>query len=102
MTQRMTGFQRCIRSAAVAYVDPDHGCGRRDANAIIGLVEYQELRATTAAQGRKRAVPFSRKRGLGYLPQISQPREAHIERLMASASIQGQGDEYRRPTFVIA
>lgn len=100
MTLRMTGFQRCIRSAAVAYVDPDHGCGGRDANAIIGLVEYQELRATTAAQGRKRAV--SRKRGLGYLPQISQPREAHIERLMASASIQGQGDEYRRPTFLFA
>jgi hypothetical protein len=106
MTQRMTGVQRCIRNRCVAVANVDSEHGWRDA--IIGLAEYQELRATTAEQARKRAVTFSRKRCLGYLPQISQPREAHVERLMASASIQGQGDEYRsppaltKPTFRIA
>jgi glycosyltransferase involved in cell wall biosynthesis len=42
---------------AVAYVDPDHGDGWRDA--IIGLAGNQDLRATMAAQGRKRAALFS-------------------------------------------
>jgi glycosyltransferase involved in cell wall biosynthesis len=54
---------------AVAYVDPDHGDGWRDA--IIGLAGNQDLRATMAAQGRKRAALFSWKRSAqSYLDQI--------------------------------
>jgi glycosyltransferase involved in cell wall biosynthesis len=45
---------------AVAYVDPDHGDGWRDA--IIGLSGNDGLRATMAAQGRRRATLFSWKR----------------------------------------
>jgi glycosyltransferase involved in cell wall biosynthesis len=54
---------------AVAYVDPDHGHGWRDA--IIGLAGNQDLRATMAAQGRKRAALFSWKRSAQlYLDEI--------------------------------
>jgi glycosyltransferase involved in cell wall biosynthesis len=54
---------------AVAYVDPDHGDGWRDA--IIGLAGNQDLRATMAAQGRKRAALFSWKRSAQlYLDEI--------------------------------
>ncbi len=54
---------------AIAYVDPDHGDGWRDA--IIGLAGNQDLRATMAAQGRKRAVLFSWKRSAQfYLGEI--------------------------------
>jgi len=54
---------------AVAYVDPDHGDGWRDA--IIGLAGNQNLRATMAAQGRRRAVLFSWKRSAqNYLDEI--------------------------------
>jgi hypothetical protein len=52
-----------------------------------------------AAHGRKRAMRLAV--CLSYLPQISHAREAHIARLMASASIQGQGDEYRRPSALL-
>lgn len=45
---------------AVAYVDPDLGGRWRDA--IIGLSENQDRRATMVAQGRKRATLFSWKR----------------------------------------
>jgi len=45
---------------AVAYVDPDHAEGWREA--IIGLSGNDGLRATMAAQGRKRAALFSWKR----------------------------------------
>jgi glycosyltransferase involved in cell wall biosynthesis len=54
---------------AVAYVDPDHGDGWREA--IIGLAGNQDLRATMAAQGRKRAALFSWKRSAqSYLDQM--------------------------------
>jgi glycosyltransferase involved in cell wall biosynthesis len=54
---------------AVVYVDPDHGDGWRDA--IIGLSGNDGLRATMAAQGRKRAVLFSWKRSAQlYLDEI--------------------------------
>ena len=54
---------------AVAYVDPDHGDGWRDA--IIGLAGNQDFRATMAAQGRKRAALFSWKRSAQlYLDEI--------------------------------
>jgi glycosyltransferase involved in cell wall biosynthesis len=54
---------------AVAYVDPDYGDGWRDA--IIGSAGNQDLRATMAAQGRKRAVLFSWKRSAQfYLGEI--------------------------------
>jgi glycosyltransferase involved in cell wall biosynthesis len=50
-------------------VDPDHGDGWRDA--IIGLAGNQDLRATMAAQGRKRAALFSWKRSAQlYLDEI--------------------------------
>jgi glycosyltransferase involved in cell wall biosynthesis len=49
---------------AVAYVDPGHGDGWRDA--IIGLAGNQNLRATMAARGRRRAVLFSWKRSAQY------------------------------------
>lgn len=49
---------------AVAYVDPDHGDGWRDA--IIGLARNQNLRATMATRGRRRAVRFSWKRSAWY------------------------------------
>jgi glycosyltransferase involved in cell wall biosynthesis len=45
---------------AVAYVDPDHSDGWRQA--IVGLSGNQGLRATMAAMGRKRAALFSWKR----------------------------------------
>jgi glycosyltransferase involved in cell wall biosynthesis len=54
---------------AVAYVDPDDGDGWR--NAIIGLSGNAGLRATMAAQGRKRAALFSWKRSAQlYLDEI--------------------------------
>jgi glycosyltransferase involved in cell wall biosynthesis len=54
---------------AVAYVDPDHGDGWRDA--IIGLSANTRLRATMAAQGRKRSAQFSWKRSAQiYLDEI--------------------------------
>ena len=54
---------------AVAYVDPDHGAGWRDA--IVGLSGNDGLRATMAAQGRKRAALFSWKRSAQlYLDEI--------------------------------
>jgi glycosyltransferase involved in cell wall biosynthesis len=54
---------------AVAYVDPDHGDGWRDA--IIGLAHNQDVRATMAALGRKRAALFSWKRSAQlYLNEI--------------------------------
>lgn len=58
---------------AVAYVDPDHGDGWRDA--IIGLSRNDELRATMAALGRKRAALFSWKRSAQlYLDEIARLR----------------------------
>jgi glycosyltransferase involved in cell wall biosynthesis len=54
---------------AVAYVDPDLGGRWRDA--IIGLSENQDRRATMVAQGRKRAALFSWKRSAQlYLDEI--------------------------------
>jgi glycosyltransferase involved in cell wall biosynthesis len=54
---------------AVVYVDPDHGNGWREA--IIGLFGNDGLRATMAAQGRKRAALFSWKRSAQlYLDEI--------------------------------
>jgi glycosyltransferase involved in cell wall biosynthesis len=54
---------------AVAYVDPDHGAGWRDA--IIGLSGNDGLRATMAARGRKKAALFSWKRSAQlYLDEI--------------------------------
>src|ERR1700738_393935 len=54
---------------AVAYVDPDHGDGWRDA--IIGLAGNHDLRATMAARGRKRAALFSWRRSARlYLDEI--------------------------------
>jgi glycosyltransferase involved in cell wall biosynthesis len=54
---------------AVAYVDPDDGDGWRDA--IVGLSANEGLRATMAAQGRKRAALFSWKRSARlYLDEI--------------------------------
>jgi glycosyltransferase involved in cell wall biosynthesis len=58
---------------AVAYVDPDHGDGWRDA--IIGLSRNDELRATMATLGRKRAALFSWKRSAQlYLDEIARLR----------------------------
>jgi hypothetical protein len=70
-----------------------------------------------AAQGRKRAALFSRKRSaqlyldeilrlpawpcLSYLPQISHAREAHMARLTANDDIHGHGDEYRSSSAVL-
>jgi glycosyltransferase involved in cell wall biosynthesis len=54
---------------AVAYVDPDDGGGWR--RAIMGLSGNHDLRATMAAQGRKRAALFSWKRSAQlYLDEI--------------------------------
>jgi glycosyltransferase involved in cell wall biosynthesis len=54
---------------AVAYVNPDHSDGWR--NAIIGLSRNSSLRATMAAQGRKQASLFSWKRSAQlYLDEI--------------------------------
>jgi glycosyltransferase involved in cell wall biosynthesis len=54
---------------AVAYVGPDHDEGWRDT--IIGLSGNVDLRATMAAQGRKRAALFSWKRSAQlYLDEI--------------------------------
>jgi glycosyltransferase involved in cell wall biosynthesis len=54
---------------AVAYVDPDHGDGWRDA--IIGLAGNQDLRAAMAMRGRTRAAQFSWKRSARlYLDEI--------------------------------
>jgi glycosyltransferase involved in cell wall biosynthesis len=54
---------------AVAYVDPDYGDGWRDA--IVGLSGNDELRATMASLGRKRAALFSWKRSAQlYLDEI--------------------------------
>ena len=59
---------------AVVYVDPDDGCGWRDA--IIGLSRNEGLRATMAAQGRRRAALFSWKRSAQlYLDEILRLRE---------------------------
>jgi glycosyltransferase involved in cell wall biosynthesis len=56
---------------AVAYVDPDHGDGWRDA--IIGLAGNRDLRAAMAAHGRKRAALFSWKRSARlYLSTVPQ------------------------------
>jgi glycosyltransferase involved in cell wall biosynthesis len=49
---------------AVAYVDPDHGDGWRDAITIIGLAGNRDLRAAMAAHGRKQAALFSWKRSV--------------------------------------
>jgi glycosyltransferase involved in cell wall biosynthesis len=58
-----------VGGEAVAYVDPDHGDGWRDA--IIGLSGNDGLRATMAAHGRKRAALFSWKRSAQlYLDEI--------------------------------
>jgi glycosyltransferase involved in cell wall biosynthesis len=58
-----------VGGGAVAYVDPDDGDGWRDA--IIGLSKNEGLRATMAAQGRKRAGLFSWKRSAQlYLDEI--------------------------------
>jgi len=58
---------------AVAYVDPDHGDGWRDA--IIGLSGNDGRRATMVAQGRKRAALFSWKRSAQlYLDEITRLR----------------------------
>jgi glycosyltransferase involved in cell wall biosynthesis len=54
---------------AVAYVDPDHGHGWRDA--IVGLSGNEGRRATMSAQGRRRAALFSWKRSARiYLDEI--------------------------------
>jgi glycosyltransferase involved in cell wall biosynthesis len=54
---------------AVAYVDPDRSDRWREA--IIGLAGNHDLRATMAAQGRKRAALFSWKRSAQlYLDEI--------------------------------
>jgi glycosyltransferase involved in cell wall biosynthesis len=54
---------------AVAYVDPDHGDGWRDA--IIGLAGNQDLRIAMATRGRRRAALFSWKRSARlYLDEI--------------------------------
>jgi glycosyltransferase involved in cell wall biosynthesis len=54
---------------AVAYLDPDQGGRWRDA--ILGLFGNHDLRATMAAQGRKRAALFSWKRSAQlYLDEI--------------------------------
>jgi glycosyltransferase involved in cell wall biosynthesis len=54
---------------AVAYVDPDHGNGWRDA--IIGLAGNLDLRTAMATRGRRRAALFSWKRSARlYLNEI--------------------------------
>jgi glycosyltransferase involved in cell wall biosynthesis len=54
---------------AVIYVEPDRGDRWRDA--IIGLAKNEELRATMAAEGKKRAALFSWKRSARlYLDEI--------------------------------
>jgi glycosyltransferase involved in cell wall biosynthesis len=64
---------------AVAYVDPDHGDGWRDA--IIGLSRNDGLRASMAAQGRKRAALFSWKRSAQlYLDEMLGWRELKMLR----------------------
>jgi glycosyltransferase involved in cell wall biosynthesis len=58
---------------AVTYVDPDNGDGWREA--IIGLSGNDDLRATMAALGRKRAGLFSWKRSAQlYLDEIKHLR----------------------------
>jgi len=58
-----------VGGKAVAYVNPDHGDGWRDA--IIGLAGNSGLRATMAAQGRKQMSSFSWKRSAQlYLDEI--------------------------------
>jgi glycosyltransferase involved in cell wall biosynthesis len=58
---------------AVAYVDPDHGNGWKEA--IIGLSGNDGLRATMAARGRRRAELFSWKRSAQlYLDEIQRLR----------------------------
>lgn len=58
-----------VGGEAVVYVDPDHSDGWRDA--IIGLSGNQDLRATIATEGRKRASLFSWKRSAQlYLDEI--------------------------------
>jgi glycosyltransferase involved in cell wall biosynthesis len=58
-----------VGGKAVAYVDPDHSDGWREA--IIGLSGNDGLRATMAEQGRKRAALFSWKRSAQlYLGEI--------------------------------
>ncbi len=60
---------------AVIYVDPDDGDRWRDA--IIGLSTNQDLRATMAANGRKRAALFSWKSSARlYLDEIQRLRQA--------------------------
>jgi glycosyltransferase involved in cell wall biosynthesis len=64
---------------AVAYVDPDHGDGWRDA--IVGLSGNEGLRATMASQGRKRAALFSwRASAQLYLDEILHLLEASVPR----------------------
>jgi glycosyltransferase involved in cell wall biosynthesis len=54
---------------AVAYADPNHGDGWRDA--IIGLAGNPDLRAAMATRGRTRAALFSWKRSARlYLDEI--------------------------------
>jgi glycosyltransferase involved in cell wall biosynthesis len=54
---------------AVAYVDPDHRDGWRDA--IIGLAGNLDLRTAMATRGRRRAALFSWKRSARlYLNEI--------------------------------
>lgn len=62
---------------AVVYVDPDHGDGWREA--IIGLSGNDGLRATMAAQGRKRAALFSWKRSAQlYIDEIRRLRDGSV------------------------
>jgi glycosyltransferase involved in cell wall biosynthesis len=62
---------------AVAYVKPDDSQGWRDA--IIGLSGNEGLRATMAAQGRKRATLFSWKRSAQlYLDEILRLRKPDV------------------------
>jgi glycosyltransferase involved in cell wall biosynthesis len=62
---------------AVIYVDPDHSDDWRDA--VIGLSGNRGLRATMAAEGRKRAALFSWKRSAQlYLDEILHLRKQDI------------------------
>jgi glycosyltransferase involved in cell wall biosynthesis len=62
---------------AVAYVDPDHGDGWRDA--IVGLSGNEDLCAAMSAQGRKRAALFSWKRSAQlYLDEILRLRWSSV------------------------
>lgn len=64
---------------AVAYVDPDHGDGWREA--IIGLAGNESRRATMASLGRKRAALFSWKASAQiYLDEILRLLENPIAR----------------------